>query len=255
MHDLTVVVLTIKRPSEQYLYETLRSMRSRDPRAGTARIIASVGSSDPIDRPVQAEVSHIPECDISPYAKAHGAYKLTANLLHAVRLGINTGASTIVITEDDLQLTRNWLQRCAALASMARTLHPEWMITACTSHGLADLTILPRSSYLGDQLAQFRDPAAYWGNQCMIFPRSTLLQMADHLQKCKSEWSLVDDPLRIGASDFKRIGDQAVKNLFVTRKLPLLASIPSLAKHVGRINSWQGQESVAWRHATARFEP
>lgn len=254
MNNIAVVVLTVKRKTEQYLPETIRSMRSRDPLAGSVRIIASVGSAERMECHSPVEFTYIPERELEPYAESHGAYKLTVNLLHAMRLARDTEAKTVVVAEDDLKMSRNWLQRCVSLSYLARSLYPDWMITACTSHGLSDLEMLTRTSYMGDHLASFRDPAAYWGNQCMVFPRSTLLMMIEHVQTCISEWVHTKDPMATGGSDFKRIGDQAVKNFFVNRNVPLLASIPSLAKHVGRINSWQNAESVAWRHPTARFE-
>jgi len=111
---------------------------------------------------------------------------------------------------------------------------------------------------MGDRLCMFRLPQQFWGTQFMVYPRSTAKRMIANLQNCLDSWRETRDkhPQHLMyAEDFPLIGDHAVKKLYFDAKIQMLVSLTSMAKHVGRFNSWGNSEiSEAWRLPTERYQ-
>jgi len=258
--SVIVIVITVERNApEQYANATLKSMLDKDPTARTSRIVASVGGgSDDYLAKDTVEIAHIDPGLIAPYSNSHGVYKLTANLLNAGRIGVDSGADLVIVTEDDLQMATNWLQRTQALGELASKLYPDWFMTACSSYASPAFMAVPGTSRMGDRLCMFRLPQQYWGTQFMVYPRSTAKRMIANLQNCLDSWRETRDkhPQHLMyAEDFPLIGDHAVKKLYFDAKIQMLVSLTSMAKHVGRFNSWGNSEiSEAWRLPTERYQ-
>jgi hypothetical protein len=230
-------------------------MRERDPLAAQSEIIVSVGSPEPVEPVENATVLTTSEATWDSWKLDHAGYRLTRNALRAHRALAESDADLCVFAEDDVEVSTNWLTRAASLVERASRSHARFALCGCSSHPMWCFRDTVRVG--SDSYVRFSDPNLFWGNQLLLYPRSTISAMTAHIQTCVAAWTK-SRPKAIDPKDIHLFGDQTTKTFFAATKTPLFVSIPSLARHVGEENTWSalGGASVAFRdHPTARWKP
>ena len=248
-----VCIISVSRP-EQTIFHTIETMRKR---STDSPDFVAISVGDPNSSYVES-IENVTLLRTTQHewedwggASVHKGYLLTRNSLRALRWLAKTGADLCLFAEDDIEFDFDWLKRVKVIAEQSpsnvwglccSSAHPEWCFGKATQVG-------------SDAFARFTDPGLFWGTQLMAYPRAGAAGMASHVQKCISSWKNVST--KLPRENWLAFGDQAVKTYFLENQIPLYVTLPSLARHTGRFNTWnpKGGESHAYRdHPTRRFQ-
>jgi hypothetical protein len=254
-----VCIISVSRQSGQTLGPTLERMRSSDDLASDARFAVSVGDPDSKyaeEFGTELLLTNEETWEAWGGEAVHRGYHLTRNTLRAHRWLAKSGADLCVFAEDDVAVCKGWLRKLGAASELARSVHRQAGVTACSSHPQwCFQPPLNASPVLGVQVRKFVDPNWFWGNQLLAYGPAGARAMSAHIQRCVARWRPPLDKLPVVNS--KLYGDQATKTFFSDNDVPLYATNPSLGRHSGEYRTWSGPEHVspAFRdHPTARFE-
>jgi hypothetical protein len=115
-----------------------------------------------------------------------------------------------LIVEDDVEFLPGWPAMLAASATRARELYGDRFFLALYCPHLL----------VGDRISRYRE-RSFFGTQGQLVPDAVRVELADYLERHRVETTV----------------DTLIARWAAAAGVPLLATVPSLVQHVGRVSS------------------
>lgn len=156
----------------------------------------------------------------TPRADAPTIFRMTVNLQRGLQL-VGEGSSPYgLVCEDDILFAKDWDRRCL---SIANTVHAP-LLTLCSAH---DLSVFDQNQ---SEALRFRKPSNFYGHQAVLWSKDVAKLSATQLKRRIDQWD--------GAKNVPWFIDGATRVFCEENAIPIWATNPSLAKHVGETTSW-----------------
>jgi hypothetical protein len=226
-------------------------MLHKQPGLRPDQIVACVGRGDGSEARDAGCAVHMPAAEkIALWESSPPADSIIGNIVEALGLAVEDGTDWCVMTEDDLELSHDWLTRALALADVARASRGRCLVQACSSHtGLHP----DREGVGSDKVKRWSRTYEFWGNQLLVFERGCAREIQEWIPRLR-EWAA--DPKHSKHVEGKGVvqlywgPDRVIAAWCHLAGVPIWATCPSLARHVGLV----GTSDCAVRWPTLRWE-